>query len=336
MTKTKRVNVLGAGSWGTTLALMATKEENATLLWTRNAKVADDINTAHVNHRYLPGVMLPRTLKASCDIKEVLDCDILLVSIPVQGLRQVCETMRSGGLRSDTALILCAKGIESGTLKLTTEIVAEILPDQRTVAILSGPNFAKEVAMGKPTASTLACADKLTAIELAHLLGTPIFRIYPTTDIIGVQIAGAVKNVLAIACGIARGVGLGENAVAALVTRGLAEISRLIHAQGGNIRTVMGLSGFGDVMLTCSSLQSRNTSFGFAIGKGMGVEAALAEQDGVVEGLKTAESVYELAKRLKVEMPICNQVYEVLYRHTDIDESIHHLLARPLVEDEIW
>lgn len=334
MVKQPRIHVLGAGSWGTTLALMASKVQSKTYLWTRDPAIAEDINTSHCNHRYLPEVMLPSKLVASTDLSQVLQCDILLISIPVQALRSVCQKIAASGIRPDTALVLCSKGIESQTLKLTTDIVSEVLPHQSVVAVLSGPNFAKEVALGQPTASSLACVDKAAAVVLAHQLGTPVFRIYPTPDIIGVQIAGAVKNVLAIACGIARGVGLGENTVAALITRGLTEISRLMEAKGGNVRTVMGLAGFGDVMLTCSSLTSRNTSFGAALGKGLPVNDALAAQAGVVEGFKTAESVYHLAQQLGVEMPICEQVYRILYEQTDIDESIHHLLARPLVNEE--
>jgi len=329
-----RVHVLGAGSWGTTLALMATKAQDKTYLWTRDVAIMEDINTSHSNHRYLPGVMLPSKLVASTDLSEVLACETLLVSIPVQALRGVCEKIAAIGINRNTALVLCSKGIESESLKLTTDIISDVLPEHPLVAVLSGPNFAREVALGQPTASSLACADKTVAITLAHRLGTPVFRVYPTTDIIGVQIAGAVKNVLAIACGIARGVGLGENTVAALITRGLTEISRLIEAKGGRVRTVMGLAGFGDVMLTCSSLTSRNTSFGLALGKGTSLDNALAEQKGVVEGFKTAESVYHLAKQLGVDMPICAQVYGILYCQTDIDESIHHLLARPLADEE--
>jgi glycerol-3-phosphate dehydrogenase (NAD(P)+) len=332
MEKDVRINVIGSGSWGTALAIVVNRAERQTLLWGREAQVVDDMNATHRNKKYLPRIALPKTIIATNDLKQVVDCEVLLVSVPVPVIRHMCVEMKAVGLRRETVLVLCAKGIEVDTQKLTSEIVEDILPGQK-VAILSGPNFAREVALAKPAASTLACKDLGQGIALAQLMGSSSFRVYVSTDVVGVQLAGAVKNVLAIACGIARGVGFGENTVAALVTRGLAEIGRLIKAKGGDMTTIMGLAGVGDVMLTCSSLKSRNTSFGNDLGQGMPIKDALAKQKTVVEGVKTAESVYQLAQALQVEMPICEQVYRILYENYDIDEAIHILLARPLTTE---
>lgn len=330
--KEGRINVIGAGSWGTALAMVVSRAERQTLIWGREEKVINDINNAHHNQKYLPHVPLSKTLIGTTDMKKIVECEVLLISVPVPVVREICLSLKKAGLSKKTTLVLCAKGIEVETLKLTSEIVEDVFPGQ-PVAILSGPNFAKEVALSQPSASTLACRDLEHAKQLSYIIGSPSFRLYASNDVIGVQLAGSVKNVLAIACGIARGIGFGENTVAAIVTRGLAEIGRLIEAKGGQRSTIMGLAGVGDVMLTCSSLKSRNTTLGFDLGKGFPLQQAITRQKTVVEGVKTTQSVYYLAEKLKVDMPICAQMYHILYENYDIDESVHNLLARPFTTE---
>jgi glycerol-3-phosphate dehydrogenase (NAD(P)+) len=330
--KEPRINVIGAGSWGTALAIIVNRLERKTYLWGREQPLIDEINAHHTNAKYLSDVSLSGSIIATTDLTQVVQAEILLVSVPVAALRDLCKQMAKAGLQQQTILVLCAKGIEVESLKLTSEIVEEILPGQ-PVAVLSGPNFAKEVALGQPTASTISCKDLEQAKYLAQLIGSPSFRLYASADIIGVQLAGALKNVLAIACGVARGIGFGENTVAALITRGLAEISRFIIAKGGHVSTVMGLAGIGDVMLTCSSLNSRNTNLGYQLGKGTPLQKLLMEQHTVVEGVNTTESVYHLAQQLNIDMPIFTEMYHILYENYDIDEAVHNLLARPLTTE---
>ena len=249
-----------------------------------------------------------------------INADYIFIAVEAQKFREVISKHK---FSPQTVLIICSKGIEQGSLKLLGEIVEEILP-RNEYAILSGPNFADELEKGLPAATTIACKSEKTGDRIIKDLAKPHFRLYLTNDVIATQVGGAVKNVIAIASGIAIGKGLGENARAAIITRGIAEISRLVEALGGQTETLMGLGGFGDMILTCTSIKSRNTSFGAALGKG--VENV---NNGVIEGYYTAKSVSELAKKLKIEMPICFMVHEILYNDKDINEAINDLLKRP-------
>jgi glycerol-3-phosphate dehydrogenase (NAD(P)+) len=318
----KRIAVLGAGAWGTALAITSHNAGNDVLVWGRNPDVIDAINNRHENDKYLPNIKLPNAIQATDNIEKILKSDALLIVVPAQKLRETCENLKKAGLAKNIPLIICCKGIEQNTHALMSEVVAEILPNP--VAILSGPNFAGEIASGLPAAATIAATDKKLGMEMVNSLGSQFFRLYFSDDIIGAQIGGAVKNVLAIACGIAVGKGLGKNSSAALVTRGVAEIGRLCIAKGGKLETLMGLSGIGDIMLTCSSTASRNMALGFALGAGTAGTA-----NSLVEGVATAQSVSELANKLKVDMPICRAVNEILHKGADINLAVKELLQRP-------
>lgn len=254
-----------------------------------------------------------------------VNADFVFIAVEAQKYREVISKHK---FAKNCVLIICSKGVEQGSLKLLGEVTEEILPENE-YAILSGPNFADELAEGLPAATTIACANPVTGERLIRELARPHFRLYLTDDVISTQIGGAVKNVMAIASGIAIGKGLGENARAAIITRGMAEISRLATALGGRADTLMGLGGFGDMILTCVSPKSRNTSFGIELAKKGNAAELLAKSQGVVEGYYTAKSIYNLAAKLKIEMPICFLVYEILYNNKDVDEAINDLLKRP-------
>ena len=297
------IGVIGGGAWGTALALAALRAGRQTLLWAREPAVVEAINTAHENRDYLPGVTLPAALRATGDWAEVARCDAVLLVSPAQHLRSACGQL-APHLRAGVPVVICAKGIELDSHALMSEAAAAALPPSTPLAVLSGPTFAAEVARGLPTAVTLACADASIGAALVEALGSRTFRPYLSDDVIGSQIGGAVKNVLAIACGVVEGRKLGDNARAALITRGLAEITRLALALGGRAETLMGLSGLGDLTLTCSSLQSRNMSLGAALGAGRSLSDILAERRSVAEGVYTAAAVVGLAKAKGVDMPI--------------------------------
>lgn len=324
----QHIGVIGAGSWGTALALVAARAGHTVSLWARDAAHAADMADRRENARYLPGIALPDAIVPTADPAALNGADAAFLVTPAQTLRAVAG--RFAGVFARTCpLVICAKGIEFKTGLLMSEVLAEVLPCQ-PAAVLSGPTFAGEVARALPTAVTLACQDMATAVQLAESVASPRFRPYAASDVIGVEIAGATKNVIAIACGAAMGRGLGENARASLITRGLAEMQRLVVAKGGKAPTVMGLSGVGDLALTCSARQSRNFSFGMEIGQGMPVADALARPDVVVEGVHTARAIPALARSLGVEMPICEAVARVLHAGDDIDQAMAGLLSRPL------
>jgi glycerol-3-phosphate dehydrogenase (NAD(P)+) len=262
-------------------------------------------------------------------LRESCRKDMLIVAVPAQALRTLCITM-SDMLEPHIPLILACKGIELGSLSLISEVARLILPTN-PIAILSGPNFAKEAAEGQPTATTLACEHDHIGERICDTIGGRMFRPYLTDDVIGTQVGGAVKNVIAIACGIAMGCGMGENARAALITRGLAEISRLAKVKGGKQSTLMGLSGIGDLMLTCSSLQSRNMSLGYNLGTGsITAESLTGHAGGLTEGVATAESIFSLSVKLGVSMPICTTTHRILSNQVSVKEGITELLSRPL------
>ena len=323
----KRVGVIGAGAWGTALAAAARRAGCRVVIWAYEAEVTQSINDGHENTMFLPGVALDPAIRATADVAEALDTDAILLAAPAQRLRNVCRGF-GASLRAPTPVVICAKGIEQNSCALMSEVVAETLPDS-PLAILSGPTFASEVARKLPAAVTLACADRVLGETLCAALGTPEFRIYQSNDVVGAEIGGAVKNVLAIACGVVEGRGLGANARAALITRGLAEIVRLGAAKGARKETFLGLCGLGDITLTCNAMQSRNFSLGVALGKGGALNTVLGARNSVAEGVFTASSVTALAQRIGVEMPIAQAVNDILNLGADIDETIAGLLARP-------
>ncbi len=312
------VAVIGAGAWGTALAIQAARAGADVTLWVRDT----DRAAAMAMHRETPrlaGMKLPDGVAVTAELPSV--ADLFVLAVPVQYLRAVAA--RVGGV---APLICCAKGVEAGTLRLPLEILAELHPG-RAAGILTGPNFAAEIAAGQPAATVVAAADAGLRAQVARLLGTPGFRVYGNSDPIGAQVGGAAKNVIAIAAGAVIGAGLGENARAALITRGLAELSRLAIALGGQVETVMGLSGLGDLLLTCTSPASRNYSLGLALGRGDALSAILASRSTVTEGVATAAALAARAGQL--ELPICQSVAALLAGRIALDQAVVALLARP-------
>ncbi|MEQ8702028.1 MAG: NAD(P)H-dependent glycerol-3-phosphate dehydrogenase [Bauldia litoralis] len=323
-----RVLVVGGGAWGTALAMVARRAGRSVTLWAREAEVVEGVNAGHENGMFLPGVALDPAITAEADLAAAArNAEAVLLVTPAQHLRSLLAQI-TAPLGANVPLIIASKGIEQETGLLLSEVLAEAGLSGRT-AVLSGPTFAAEVARGLPTAVTLAAEDRALAEDLALAIGGPLFRPYISTDVIGAQIGGAVKNVIAIACGIVHGRKLGENARAALITRGLAEIGRLGAAKGGSAQTLMGLSGLGDLTLTCNSIQSRNMSLGVALGEGRSLADVLGARNSVAEGVWTAQSVGALARRLGVEMPICGAVERILHEGADIEAEIEGLLSRP-------
>jgi glycerol-3-phosphate dehydrogenase (NAD(P)+) len=324
----RRLAIIGAGAWGTALALAARRAGSDVTVWARDPAIVAAINERHENPAYLPKIALDPAIRATCDLGEaVVEADGVLLAVPAQFLRHVVAALQPQ-VSSNLPLLLCAKGIEIVTLLTMSELVGELCPGN-PLAVLSGPSFAAEVARDLPTAVVIARCNPALAHEFSAAVGSSRFRPYISEDPLGAELGGAVKNVLAIACGVVDGRRLGDNARAALITRGLAEMARLGIAKGARAETFAGLSGLGDLVLTCGGAQSRNHALGFALGQGMSLDEALAGRRAVVEGVATAASVTALAARLGVEMPIAHAVEAVLHRGMAIDEMIEQLLARP-------
>jgi glycerol-3-phosphate dehydrogenase (NAD(P)+) len=328
----QKLGVIGAGAWGTALAVVGRRAGRDVRLWALEPEVAAEVNAQQRNSLYLPGIALDPGIQATGDLAAAADADIVLLVTPAQHMRATCEKLKPL-LKPRAPVVICAKGIERGTSALMTDVVAECLPDA-PLMVLSGPTFAKEVASGLPTAITLGASDPDLARKVAQAIGSPAFRPYVSTDLVGAEIGGAVKNVLAIGCGIVEGKGLGANGRAALLTRGLAEIVRLAVARGGRPETLMGLSGLGDLVLTATSTQSRNYSLGVALGKGQTLEEVLGSRRSVTEGVTTAAAVVTLAAKLRIDMPICAAIDQVLNHDAAIDAMLKSLLERPL-RDEV-
>lgn len=326
-----RISVIGGGAWGTALAQVLAQAGRDVILWAREAEVVASINDDHVNAPYLPAVDLDERLRASDDLSEAARADLLLLVTPAQHLRAV-----TAGLTKDVAegtpLAICAKGIEQKTHKLMSEVVAETLPSC-IAAVLSGPTFAIEVARGLPTAVTLACADQEVGQRISEAVGQPHFRPYLSSDVVGAQIGGALKNVIAVACGIVAGRQMGDNARAALMTRGLAELVRYGIARGGRPETLMGLSGLGDLSLTCNSEQSRNMSLGIELGQGRAMAEIMAERNSVAEGVHTVGAITDPDAPVQIDMPICRAVDGVVNQMAGIDDTINNLLSRPFTDE---
>ncbi len=323
----KHVGIIGAGAWGTALALVASRAGRSTLIWALEPEVAADINANHRNEALLPGIELDPSIRATGDLAEAAAADIVLLTVPAQFMGGVVARL-APHLRAGAPVVICAKGIEVQTGALMSEVVASSLP-RAPYAVLSGPTFADEIARGLPAAATLACTNTVLGRRIVEAIGGSFFRPYLADDPIGAQVGGAVKNTIAIGCGIVTGRRLGHSARAALITRGLAEMARLAVACGGRAETMMGLSGIGDLTLTCNAEKSRNYALGVALGGGARLADMLAGRRSVVEGVYTAAAVTNLAKRLGVDVPICEAVNAILHGGADIGASIEALLARP-------
>lgn len=323
----QKIGVVGGGAWGTALAQSARRAGRDVLLWAYELETVEEINEHRTNRVYLPGVNLDREIRATAKSAEMATCDLLLMAVPTQFTRTVSAEIGMY-LKAGTPVLACAKGFEQETGAFLTDVLGHTISGA-TLGVLSGPSFAAEVARNLPTALTLAVADEALGRDLSEALGHRNFRLYWSDDIRGVQIGGAVKNVLAIAAGIVVGRALGESAHAAVTTRGFAELRRFGVALGGRPETLIGLSGLGDVMLTCSSTKSRNMSLGKALGKGRTLEDVLGTRRSVSEGVYTAGAIVELARRHAVEMPICEAVHAVLSETLSIDDAIESLLSRP-------
>jgi glycerol-3-phosphate dehydrogenase (NAD(P)+) len=324
-----RIAVVGAGSWGTTVAAIAAGNAPTTL-WARRPDLAAEIAAAHENSSYLPGVHLPDALHATGSLEEACaGADVIVLGVPSHGLRAVLAEAQAWIGRT-VPVVSLAKGIEQGTLARMTEVACEMLPDhdRAYVGVLTGPNLAREVAAGQPTASVVAIGDERVAESLQQLFFSPSFRVYTNPDVIGCEMAGALKNVLAIGAGIADGLGYGDNTKAALMTRGLAELARLGIAMGGDPLTFAGLAGMGDLIATCSSPQSRNRHVGMELGKGRTVDDIVSEMRMVAEGVKTTAAVLELADRHEVEMPLASFVGRVLYEGARPADLVPELMLR--------
>ncbi len=324
-----RVSVMGAGSWGTVFSMILADAGSDVSLWARHENVANEINQEHHNNTYHPGIELPKNISATTNPAEALaGSDLVVLAVPAQTLRDNLAAW-SGSIESGAVLVSLMKGVELGTAERMSEVIAEVagVPSQR-VAVVSGPNLAHEIALRQPAATTVACSDEESALRLQDACTTPYFRPYYTTDVIGVEIAGAVKNVIALANGMAVGLGYGENAQAALMTRGLAEMTRLGVALGANPMTFGGLAGVGDLIATCQSPLSRNRTFGEHLGEGMTIDEAQKATKTTSEGVKSCQSILDLAQRHNVDMPITEQVVNVVHQGQSPEEVLRAFMSR--------
>jgi glycerol-3-phosphate dehydrogenase (NAD(P)+) len=323
-----KVAVLGAGSWGTALASLLARNGHDTVIWGRNAEQVRSINETHENARYLPGISLPESLKASTDLAEtVRDADFILVVTPSHAFKETVQAL-APHRKAGVGVSWASKGFEPGSGRFLHEVAAEILGDDVSLAVVTGPSFAKEVTQGLPTAVTVHSDDADFAQTVAEALHGPAFRAYTGNDMMGAELGGAMKNVLAVATGVADGMGLGLNARAGLITRGLNEMLRLNHALGGRAETLMGLAGLGDLVLTSTGDLSRNRRLGLALGQGRSIEEAVASIGQVVESIQTCDEVMRLAERFEMDLPISALVQRVLHQEITPQEGLQMLLAR--------
>jgi glycerol-3-phosphate dehydrogenase (NAD(P)+) len=324
-----RVVVIGAGSWGTAVAMIASTNAPTTL-WARRADLAAAIEAHHENAAYLPGVALPPQLRATDDLLSAVErADVVVMGVPSHGFRTVLAEARSA-IAPHAALVSLSKGVEQGSLLRMSEVIADVVTghDLARIGVLTGPNLAKEIAAGQPAASVIALPDPEVAARLQQIFLTPAFRVYTNPDVVGCEIAGALKNVIALGVGMAHGLGFGDNAKAALITRGLAELARLGVTLGGDPLTFAGLAGMGDLIATCSSPQSRNRSVGVALGEGRSLNDIVSEMNMVAEGVKSTAAVLELAARHGVDMPVAEFVGRVLYEGAKPAEHVGELMGR--------
>jgi glycerol-3-phosphate dehydrogenase (NAD(P)+) len=318
------VSVIGAGAWGTAIATAVTRAGNDVMLWARESDVVDAINTSHENTTFLKGVELPQNIIATDNLAEAIAKDIVFMVTPAQFLESTCKQIKELGLNNDTILVLCSKGITQNSLKMMNEVVEEVLDNP--VAVLSGPTFAIEIANGLPGSASLSSESNTTIEAVRHVIESDSFKIFPNNDVIGTEIGGSVKNVIAIACGIAEGSGLGESAKAALMVRGVREMVHMCEKLGGNPDTITHLCGVGDLILTANSQKSRNFSLGYALGKGEALEDIMNKRNTVAEGVASSESVVNLAKKIGASVPICAAVANIVHGKKDIDQTIRKLI----------
>jgi glycerol-3-phosphate dehydrogenase (NAD(P)+) len=330
--KIDSVGIIGGGAWGTALAQSLRRAGRDVLLWAREREVVDDINQRQANDSFLPGVALDPAIRATGKLSDLAPSDALLLVAPAQHVRAVCQQLKPH-LRKNQPIVLCAKGIEQASGRLMGEVLDETVPETPRAA-LSGPSFATDVARGLPTALTIASASESMGRALAERLGNRSLRLYWTNDLVGVELGGALKNVLAIAAGIVDGKGLGASAHAALVTRGFSEMRRFGEALGARPETLTGLSGLGDLILTCGSPQSRNMSLGRALGQGQSLAQALGGRIVVTEGVYTAVAVRRIAAEKGIEMPISSAVCDIIEGRSTVDQAIGRLMQRPLKQED--
>lgn len=324
---TEKIGVLGGGSWGTALAMVLANKGYEVTMWLRNKEQAEEMNKTRMNEKYLPGTVLPSNLKVISDLEEAIkNKNALVLSMGTHGIRDVLEKAK-GFIEPNQIIVNVSKGIENGTLLRISEIVESIIPSSK-YAILSGPSHAEEVCKDMPTTLVSASKDKDVAEYIQDLFITPTFRVYTNPDVVGVELGGSLKNIIALGAGISDGLGYGDNTKAALMTRGISEMARLGEKMGADISTFSGLSGIGDLIVTCTSMHSRNRRAGILIGKGMKVEDAIKEVGMVVEGIKTTKSTYELSKKYNIDMPITEEIYKVLYEGEDVSGSVLNLMVR--------
>ncbi len=324
-----RVAVMGSGSWGTAFAMILADAGGDVVMWSRDADIVRQINDEHVNERYHPGIRLPAGLRATSDEREVLDgAPLVVLAVPAQSLRDNLARWRDD-LAPGSVLVSLMKGIESGTTLRMSQVIEEVaqIPPAR-VAVVSGPNLAREIALRQPAGTTVACSDRESAQRLQDACTTDYFRAYWTTDVVGVEIGGSVKNVIALANGMAAGLGFGENSQASLITRGLAEMARLGTALGADPLTFMGLAGVGDLIATCQSPLSRNRTFGVNLGSGLTVDETIAATKQTCEGVKSCQSILDLATRHGVEMPITEQVVQIVHHDMKPQEMLAAFMSR--------
>lgn len=326
-----KIGVVGAGAWGTALAQLSAKVGCDVTLWAREQDVVTSINERHENEMFLDGVTLSEQVTATSQLSDMAGSDFIFMVVPAQFVRSVLAELR-GHISENAVIVLCAKGIEQSSGKIMTEVVSEVLPKSPLV-VLSGPTFAREVANGLPSAVTIASKYQQVTKKLSEAIGQPTFRPYASRDIIGAEIGGALKNVFAIACGITTGRKMGDNARAALITRSLAEMVRFGEMHGADRSTMMGLCGLGDLILTCSSPQSRNMSLGISIGEGKSVDELMSDRKTVAEGYYTSSVLARICREEKIDLPIVMAVNDILHEGKDVDAVITDLLNRPFVSE---
>jgi glycerol-3-phosphate dehydrogenase (NAD(P)+) len=327
-----RVAVIGAGSWGTALAMVAARNRHEVTLWARESEVAREINRIRRNPFYLSDFEMVKNIRATTELEDAIDgVDFALLVVPSHAMREMVTRLRPR-LTRNTVLVSAAKGVENSTLMRMEEVIADVLREsfEPNYVALSGPSFALEVAKGDPTAIVAASRSRDASEMIQRSMSSSSFRIYTNTDVVGVELGGAVKNVVAIAAGVVRGLGFGTNAVAAIITRGLAEMTRLALAEGARAETMAGLAGLGDLVLTCTGELSRNRHVGIELGRGRKLADILSEMREVAEGVRTTSSIYELGQRLGIEMPITASIYALLYQDKPASEAANELMGRPL------
>lgn len=328
-----QIAVLGAGSWGTALAMQLARNQQSVVLWGRDPELLDDLRVQHENRRYLPGIKLPENLQVSADLEQtVRNSSDVLLACPSDAVHDLVSQIKPW-LQTDAGVCWACKGFEPGSGRLLHEVVADALDDGFQLAVITGPSFAREVALDMPTAVTVAASSEAFGMRIASRLHGGSFRAYFSDDMIGAELGGAVKNVMAIATGIADGMALGSNARAGMITRGLGEILRLGEAMGAQHKTLIGLAGLGDLVLTCTGDLSRNRRLGLALGQGMSAREAMLEIGQVVEGYKAAAEVERLRLHYQLDLPICEQVYGILYQHWSPQTGLQVLLNRELKKE---